>query len=191
MKIYFSAPISRVPEDIRSNYQLIKKTLEDLGHRVLPDHVAGKTAEVLKQQTEEEALAVQRMMTKRKRQADLVVLEVSTPSFGVGQEVAFALGSGKQVIALHVPGREPHLLRDEGEDSLFIVEYTPETLKDVLKDYIELSRDQMDVRFNFFVSPKIVRFLDWIAKKKKMPRAVYLRRLIEEDMKRNKDFAEE
>lgn len=189
MKIYFSAPVSRVPEKIRENYELIKKSLEELGHNVLAEHLKGKTAEVLTRQTEEQSLEVQRMMTKRKKQADLVVIEASTPSFGIGQEIALALNDGKQVIVLHIPGSEPHLLLDGAQDSLFIAEYTQETLKDVLKDYIEDARHQMDVRFNFFVSPTIVRYLDWIAKKKKMPRAVYLRRLIEQDLAKNKEFS--
>lgn len=191
MKIYFSAPISRVSEKIRGNYKLIKKTLEDLGHNVLAEHLEGKTPELLKIQTEEQALEVQRIMTRRKKQADLIIIEASTPSFGIGQEITLALHNNKQVIVLYLPGKEPHLLRDEAEDSLFIVEYTQETLKDVLRDYIEDAKDQMDVRFNFFVSPKIVSYLDWITRAKKMPRAVYLRRLIEQDIQKNKEFAKE
>ena len=36
------------------------------------------------------------------------------------------------------------------------------------------------------LKPKIANYLDWIARKKRTPRAVYLRRLIEEDMKASK-----
>ncbi len=191
MKIYFTGPISRATSEIRENYALIIKKLQDLGHNVFADHLINKKADDIKNQTEEQALAVQRIMTKRKKYADLVIAEVTTPSFGVGQEIASAIANGKQVIAIHMPGCEPHLLRDEGEDSLYIVEYTRDTLRDVLEDYIDITKDQMDVRFNFFVSPNIVNYLDWIAKKKKMPRAVYLRRLIEKDMEKNKEFEKE
>lgn len=188
MKIYFSAAVSRVPPEIRDNYELIIESLKNLGHNVLAEHLKGKTAEKIKKQTEEEALEIQRKMTKKKKQADLIVLEVSTPSFGVGQELAFALENNKPVIALHVSGKEPHLLLDRGKDFLFIGEYTRDTVKDVLRGLIEEAKDQMDIRFNFFVSPKIVRYLDWIAKHKKLPRAVFLRKLIENHMKRNKEY---
>jgi 2'-deoxynucleoside 5'-phosphate N-hydrolase len=191
MKIYFTGPISRVSPEVRENYSLIIKKLQDLGHNVFADHITNKKPDDLKKQTEEESITVQRIMTKRKKYADLVIAEVSTPSFGVGQEITAALVNSKQVIALHLPGCEPHLLRDEGEDSLYIVEYTRDTLREVLEDYIDISKDQMDVRFNFFVSPRIVNYLDWIAKQKKMPRAVYLRRLIEKDMEKNKEFEKE
>jgi hypothetical protein len=49
--------------------------------------------------------------------------------------------------------------------------------------------ENIDTRFNFFISPKIGNFLDWIAKKKKLPRAVYLRKLIEDDMDKNKEYS--
>jgi len=188
MKIYFSAAVCKVTPEIRSNYQIIIDALKILGHNVSAEHLKGKTAEYIKNQTEEEALEVQRQMTKRKKQADMVVLEASTPSFGVGQELTFALENKKPVIVLHVLGKEPHLLQDEGQESLFIAEYTRETVKQVLRELIEDARNQMDVRFNFFISPRIVAYLDWISKKKKLPRAVLIRRLIEDHMKRNKEY---
>ena len=95
MKIYFSGAVSRVSSEIRENYDLIIKTLKEMGHNVLAGHLKNKTAEDIRNQTEKEALKIQKQMTKRKKQADLVVLEVSTPSFGVGQELAFALDNKK------------------------------------------------------------------------------------------------
>ena len=188
MKIYFSAPISRVPLEIRENYQLIIETLKSLNHNVFAEHLKGKTAKDIKNQTEKESLEAQRQMTKKRKQADLVILEVSTPSFETGQELAFALDNKKQVIALHVLGKEPHLLRDEGQESLFIAEYTRDSIKKVLKELIQDAGGQMDVRFNFFISPKIGVYLDWISKNKKTPRAVFLRRLIEEHISKNKEY---
>lgn len=188
MKIYFSAPVSRVTHEIRQNYEFIINCLRDLGHNVLAEHIKGKTADKIKKQTREQALQVQKLMTKRKKQADLVVLEVSTPSFGIGQELASALDNNKQVVALYASGHEPHLLRDENQDSLFVVEYSKVNLKQVLREVLEDARDQMDVRFNFFISPKIGAYLDWIAKHRKLPRAVFLRKLIEEHMAKNKDY---
>lgn len=188
MKIYLTGSVSNATPEIRENYKLIKKALEDLGYSVFADHVIDKTKEDISKQGEEKNLQIQRVMAKRKIQSDLVIAETSVPSFGVGEEIAYSLNNNKQVLALHLPGQEPHLIKNDNNDLLYIVEYTRKTLKDVLKDYIELSKDQMDVRFNFFVSPKIINYLDFISKNRKMPRAVYLRRLIEKDMKKMKDF---
>ena len=67
-------------------------------------------------------------------------------------------------------------------------EYNGLDLREVIKRSLEYLSEQMDTRFNFFISPKIGSYLDWIAKKKKTPRAVYLRKLIEKEMKENKEF---
>lgn len=188
MKIYFSASITRATAEHKENYSRIIQTLKDLGHNVFSENIEKKTRQILKNQSNKESLQIQRKLAKRKKQADMVVLEVSTPSFGVGQELAYALTNKKQVLALYTKGNEPHLLRDDGEDSLFIVEYDRDDLKSVLEDYIDLARDQMDIRFNFFVSPKIVNHFDFISRKRRMPRAVYLRRLIEDDMEANEEY---
>lgn len=191
MKIYFTAAVSNVPSDIRSNYDLIIQTIEKLGHTVLASHLSGKDESVIRHQDEKEALAVQRKMTAWKKQADLVIVEGSVPSFGVGQEISEALTENKQVIVLHVSGRKPHILAVQGESSLYVVEYSESNLKNVLDEYIEYARSRSDTRFNFFISPQIGAYLDWVAKKKRLPRAVYLRRLIESEMKDNKEYAQD
>jgi hypothetical protein len=55
----------------------------------------------------------------------------------------------------------------------------------VLEKAIEYAINQQEVRF---ISPNIGRYLDWISKVKKIPRSVYLRALIERDMKENTEF---
>lgn len=188
MKIYFTAAISNVPVELRKNYDTIVKTLEKLGHTVIAAHLQDKSADKIKTQTSEEALAVQKKMSKWKKQADLMLVEASTPSFGVGQEIAEALVDNKQVVILHLAGKKPHILINQGQEALYFTEYSADTITSVLEDYIEYAKENSDTRFNFFISPQIGSYLDWISRKKKVPRAVYLRRLIEEDMSTNKDF---
>jgi hypothetical protein len=189
MKIYFSASIKSMNDHYRDRYRMIVEGLTDLGHKVISKHILEKNADYLKNQTDVESLEMQRKMTKWKKQADLSVFEVSNPSFGIGQEVAMALAASKPVICLYEEGKEPHLLRDEAGDMLLILAYTESTLRRVLQDGIEFASLQQDTRFNFFISSEIVSFLDWVSKKQRVPRAVYLRKLIEEDIKRNKEYA--
>lgn len=190
MKIYFTSAVSNVREEVRSSYDKIIEYLEQMGHSVIAGHLEEKDAKVLSRQTEEEALSVQRKMSKWKKQADLVVVEGTTPSFGVGQEIAEAISDNRQVIVLYRKGSKPHILLSQGQDSIYLVEYTDESLKSVLAEYIDYARVNSDTRFNFFISPQIGAYLDWISKKRKLPRAVYLRKLIEEDMHENKEYNE-
>jgi len=61
-------------------------------------------------------------------------------------------------------------------------------LEEILKMACGEAKEQMDTRFNFFISPLHQTYLDWIAKHRKIPRSVYLRDLIERDMAQNKEF---
>jgi hypothetical protein len=87
-------------------------------------------------------------------------------------------------------GKKPNILTHQGRDLLYLVEYSAENLKAQLSEYIEFAKINSDTRFNFFISPQIGSYLDLISHHKKLPRAVYLRRLIEDDMKLNKEYDE-
>lgn len=191
MKIYFTAAISDIPSDHQKNYQRIVEVLKGLGYEVKADHIIGKTRQILESQSEDEAKAVARKLISWKHQADLVVSETSYPSFGVGQEISYALSQDKPVVALYLPGREPHLLTSIGEEYLYPAEYEIPTLKKILSEYVDYAKEAADTRFNFFVSSEINAFLDWVAKARKIPRAVFLRQLIEEDMRKNKQYLRE
>lgn len=189
MKIYFTAAVSNVGEDARKTYKQVIGLLEKMGHTVIYSDtiLTGKSALA---QSDDTAITNQKKLSKWKKQSDVVLVEGTTPSFGVGQEIAEALNDNKQVIVLHVKGNKPHILMNQGQESIYFAEYTLGNLSQILEDYIEYARANSDTRFNFFISPQIGAFLDWISKKKRLPRAVYLRRLIEEDMKSNKDYSE-
>ena len=190
MKVYFTAAVSNVTVDIRNVYRRIVDILEKHGHIVISNHLENKNADEIKSQSEADALNMQKKMSKWKKQADLILVEASTPSFGVGQEIAEALVDNKQVVVLYKQGLKPHILLNQGQEALYFVEYNNDNLEKVLEEYIEYAKEHSDTRFNFFISPQIGTYLDWISRKKKLPRAVYLRRLIEDDMKLNKDYAE-
>lgn len=188
MKIYFSASIKQMNSHYRTNYQNIVTVLEELGHKVISEHILSKTYTDYISQSEEESVAIHRKMTHWKKQADIAVFEVSNPSLGVGQEIAQALSATKPVICLYEEGSSPHILRDEGGEYLLLLSYRKDNVKAVVKDAIDYASEKQDTRFNFFISPKIANYLDWVSKEKRVPRAVYLRRLIEADMKKQTDF---
>jgi hypothetical protein len=117
------------------------------------------------------------------------VAEVSYPSTGVGFQLTHALEGGKPVLALHVEEKTPVALLGKPSDKLILGAYSLGEIEKILPELIKEAKEQMDVRFNFFISPRIGAYLDWISKHRKIPRAVFLRRLIEENMKKNKKFS--
>lgn len=188
MKIYFSFSLSHSDLEIKKLVPKIIDQIERLGHKVIPKNIKEKTDLFYKSQNEDEARVAQKEITQLKKTADVVVLEVSGQSIGIGQELAYALSINKPVIALYKENKKPHILRDEGGDSLILAPYGENDLEEVLNDAIEYAASQQDVRFNFFISPAIGNYLDWISKEKKIPRSVYLRGLIEKDMEENDEY---
>ena len=192
MKFHFFGSL----EGNKENYKKIFSILEKLGYQSVTDHVLTREIEDVKRETPKDSEIYIKKMLGWLNKADFIIAETTRPSISIGYEIMVAQEKGKPVIVLHEDKKEavPHTLKGLPVDKIQVFEYEAENnsgLTKILKMAVKEAKDQMDVRFNFFVSPKIVHYLDWIAKKKKMPRAVYLRRLIEGDMKKNKDYAKE
>ena len=188
MKIYFTASILSKSEYERQ-YKAIVESLKKLGHSVISEHILDKNSSQVLSQSEAEQQRYYRSMLTRITDCDLMVAEVSFPStVHIGHELTLGLEKGKPVLALHQAGKRPVLFWGIDSEKFYLAEYDLNNLEEILADSIEYLSDQQDVRFNFFVSPKIQQYLDWIAKYKRTPRAVYLRDLLEKDMKENKDW---
>jgi len=193
MKIHFFGSLTGNQMKVGdiTNYQRIVSAIEDLGYEIITKHSIDKKLEEVKHETIEQHQVYVKNMMKWMKMADIIVCEVTKPEIGTGFELAVALNMGKPIIALYTDGQDTPILAGSLSDKIQHVEYDVDNLKQTLRMSLDEAKDQADVRFNFFVSPQIVNYLDWIAKQKKMPRAVYLRRLIEKDMDKNKDFEKE
>ncbi len=181
MKVYFSASL-RGKRLFGDNYQQIFNTIEKLGYKNVYDFVVSTDPDDFYPQEPKKQAEIYEQMVSRIKKADVCVFEVSFHSLGLGYSVNLALEFDKPVILLHVEDRKPFLFEGTQESKLQIVKYNQETLERKLKKALKEAKDQTNIRFTFFVTPKISRFLDWVAKEKKMPRAVYLRRLIKDAM---------
>lgn len=168
-------------------YDRIVKQLRNLGHEVEDQHIMGVSLNQVFSETDEQKLSYYKKFLKSVNNCDVVVSEASFPStVNIGHELSVAIDKGKPVVVLHFMKQSPIFLEGIDSERLLIQEYDDKNLEDVVKSSVDYLADQQDTRFNFFISPKISTYLDWISKEKRVPRAVYLRRLIEEDMKKNK-----
>jgi len=122
------------------------------------------------------------------KKADIVVMEVSGHSMSMGYLISKALEMNKPVIALHKKEHMPNFIKGIGDQKLIISEYCDEDIEEVLEKSLKKANNFIDVRFNFFVNSKILNYLDWVASKRMLPRSVFLRNLIEKEMKKDRDF---
>lgn len=187
MKIYFTASMTGKNQYER-NYQQIVEVLKNLGHKVIADHILNVDSDALNEESSDQRIEHNKQLNRWLTSSDFVVAEVSYPSVSVGYEIALALEKGTPVLALHEESRTPSALAGEHSDKFVMTSYNLDDLSRDLQFLVNDMLDRMDTRFNFFISPKHQNYLDWIAKNKKIPRAVFLRRLIEKDMAQNEDF---
>ncbi len=122
------------------------------------------------------------------KKADIVFMEVSGHSMSMGYLVGKALEMNKPVIVLHNKEHVPNFIKGISDQKLIISEYDEECVEEVMEKALKKASGMIDVRFNFFVNSKILNYLDWVAQKKMLPRSVFLRNLIEKEMKKDKEF---
>ncbi len=102
MNIYFACSITG-GRDFEPAYQAIIAALLEDGHTVPTAHLADSQVKAL------EAIVSPRDVYERDaawiKECEVMVAEVSTPSHGVGYEVAYALSLGKPVLCIYQEGR--------------------------------------------------------------------------------------
>jgi 2'-deoxynucleoside 5'-phosphate N-hydrolase len=122
------------------------------------------------------------------KKADIIFMEVSGHSMSMGYLVGKALEMNKPVIVLHNKQHVPNYIKGISDQKLIISEYGEENVEVIMGKALKKASGMIDVRFNFFVNSKILNYLDWVAHKKMLPRSVFLRNLIEKEIKKDKEF---
>lgn len=160
MKIYFAASTAAQSE-LREVYTAIIKQLELSGHEVLKSWVVIDTQHTSSATSPRETLKQQIKLIEA---SDIVIIEATTPSLGVGYLLAQALSDRKPILCLYPEAADDEVLSDgiRGATSSLITlkKYTVSSLYKILEDYlkdIDLNRLQ---KFNFVVSRDILAFIE-------------------------------
>lgn len=188
MKVYFTAAIY-LNDLYGKSYLEIARVIKSLGHQVIHEHITENSLDNVFSQTHEEKVDYYKKTLKVIAKVDLVVAEVSFPStLNVGHEVSLALEKGKSVLALYQKDKISPFFEGINSDNFYYRQYDPEKIEEVLPNLLSEVIKNADTRFNFFISPEIGQYLDWVHREKKTPRAVYLRSLLEKAMRGDKEF---
>lgn len=187
MKIYFTASL-RGKKEFGESYLKIVRLLEEDGYTVYSDHILKTDFEDVESQDKDTVKRAYRKLGEEIKKSDIFVAEVSTQSLSVGHEISEAMTMNKPVVIFYTGDHRPSLLFGADYEKLQIVQYDKGNLSELLTKAIEEAKQHSDVRFNFFVSPKILTYLDFVALKRMVPRSVFLRDLIEREMKKDKEF---
>lgn len=141
MKVYFGAAITQGREYLKES-RLIVKTIRKLGHQVISEYVVNAKLKP------GEGLAPEKLFgreIKRIEKADLMIAEVTAPSWGTSFLISHALKQHQPVLALFYQDNHRRLSpMVAGHPDLYVENYDEDNLKSILEHY-----------FNFFARLKM------------------------------------
>ncbi|MFA9289083.1 MAG: nucleoside 2-deoxyribosyltransferase [Weeksellaceae bacterium] len=181
LNLYFTASIA-AKEKYQPYYEKIVDHITAQGHHVVADHIMNATEKQVSISSREDRLKFHNQLERWIYSCDGLIAETSFPSISVGYEISMALRVGKPVLILYSEGEPPSLLAQHKDEKVLCERYTNQTLPSILNDYVHYIQSKSDLRFTFFITPQIASYLDDVSKQDKLPKSVYLRKLIEEDM---------
>jgi len=186
MKVHLMAAIDGSKDDYRKIIHAIEKS----GHSLVTNHLLDRKIEDIENESADEAELAAKKIQQWIKKADVIIYEVTKPDVSIGFEVASALHLGKPVVVLYRSdnGSVPHGLKGISSDKLQVLSYDHNTLEELIKLSLEYAQETNDTRFNFFISPNLSHYLDWVSQTMKIPRSVYLRKLIEDDRESHSEY---
>lgn len=191
MKIYFTASVSAKKDHpgLVERYEKIVKHLEELGHKVMADHVLKLNHDFIKEVDDNYRMQYYKELLDQINKADLVFAELSYSSASIGHEVSLAIEKNKPVLIASESGRVPQIYKAMKQQTIYFAEYDDiDDLLDRLEELIKNVKEGEDIRFNFLIPPSMVDYLEWVSRTERIPKSVYLRNLIREELEKNEEY---
>ncbi|KKS97502.1 MAG: hypothetical protein UV73_C0008G0022 [Candidatus Gottesmanbacteria bacterium GW2011_GWA2_43_14] len=116
-------------------------------------------------------------------QADVMIAETSLPSVNAGIQIALASSGNKPVLILYSHGQAPTIANKYSNGLISCRKYNEHNLAEIIRKFIAGNDKTGSKCFNFFIPNRLAAFLERAAGRKNQSKSVYLRQLIEKEMK--------
>jgi hypothetical protein len=174
--------------ELLDRYLPITKAIQELGHEIPEDWLSRvKRLESVRNNEPLNFEGIERLRREGLRAietTDLLIAEVSLSSVGVGYQIAKALELKKPVLCLYTPEltqeMPSQIIMSESSALLTVKKYNLDNIKKVLSGYFKNFRKGNLLKFNFIISPEIMRYLDWKSRNGKLSKSEILRELVTE-----------
>lgn len=190
MKAFFTAS-QRGKKQYNEFYEKIVEEIKKLDLQLLDDDVIKKDENEFEKELDEggrdKQIEFYRSKIRTIQQADLCIFEGSTPSLSIGFVIQKALEFNKPTIVLFYKDLAPFFLAGNDDDKLIVKSYNEKTLKKVLKETVEIAKERRDKRFNFFISPKLLEYLEKESKQEGITKSKFIRNLIVNHMRKSQE----
>lgn len=189
MKIYVLAA-KRADDEVKGAIVEATRYLESKGHQVNKERAA--LDDKKPQYSEEELSQYHRNMINAIKQCDVMVVDISTKSSGLGYQIAVGLAERKPILTIHKGTKTTHTslsLRSNPSKLMTFRNYeTKDELKGILDEFLKAAKDQIDTKFILIISPEIDKYLTWVSDERRMHKAQVVRNAVEDALNRDKEY---
>ncbi|MBI4098039.1 MAG: hypothetical protein HY426_03280 [Candidatus Levybacteria bacterium] len=187
MKIYFNASLAG-KKDYLEHYKIIINVVKKIGHEVISDQVMKRDVANVNLQTKEEHAKDFQKAKKEIKNSDVMIIEGTAPSIGVGLLMGIALDMYKPVLILYLT--TPHGLLIGDPDRLLTVKYYASGdragLRKIIKVFLESANKRaLKYKFNLMINKSQKDYLGKVSKNIGVSRAKVIRNLIDIEFKRD------
>jgi len=165
-------------------YQAILSHLEHDGHEVVHNLALTEAQLAPMSYPERETLFIE--FYKKLLECEVIIAECSMQSLQVGYGLSFLRAQGKAIIALYLKGEESELgaIKDlfSAVENVAIYEYEDGEVASTLDEAIAYMAPHLDKRFTIIFPAQLLARVEDASRKKKLPKAVYIRQLIEKNL---------
>lgn len=136
VNIYFACSITGGRQD-ETKYQIIIDALLSDKHTIPTAHLSQQ--DVVELETRINPQEVYRRDTSWIDDSDVLIAEVSTPSHGVGYEIAYALHHGKPVLCIYEQGKPvSKMLSGNTHPNIYVKSYTDSNnMVQIIRSFLE------------------------------------------------------
>lgn len=189
MKVFFTASL-RGKKFFKNYYTRIYNQLKALSFDHLDNEVMNLHEESFYADLDKKGPKAYSELYSRKlesiQQADMCVFECSINSLSIGFQIEKSLEFNKPTLLLYKDDHVPQFLAGINEDKLIITSYNDANLEEKLSDNVSLAQNLREKRFNFFISPALLTYLEEASKKQGITKSTFIRNLLLDHRKKNK-----
>ena len=190
MKIFYTST-TRGQTAYGTYYKEIYEEIANLGYQHLDDDIINTSYDEFVNEMESGGREAYVSYFKRKEEciqkADICIFEVSVPTLGLGFVTERAVKYGKPTIVLYYKDNIPYFVSGVENEKLIVRSYDENTIHEVLQESLQLARERRDKRFNFFLSPKLLDYLEEASTNQGSTKSKLIRDMIVDHMRRSSD----
>lgn len=130
---------------------------------------------------------------KALKKADVCIADITDNTGGVGFRIAQAVLEKKPTLVVRNKNEENHLAHSSVtagvHRNITYKEYdTPEEITKYVDNFLEDAKNKIDTKFILIIPPDIDKYLNWASDFKRLHKAQVVRKAIEKEMARDKDW---